>query len=264
MDTYYNILKIAKDFNIKIPICFTMKYLDKEDISGIGTPLEHIDELIDFLNKNSQYIEIDYHGLTHEYEGHSGDLYCLDINKPVPEENQREHIEKSKEIFEYWGLKFPELFVSPYHVWQEGVTDKILSEFGVKYLVSYKTLKYKGFKYRWYKSNHLEFLPRVGLGINSNDYNLDGNMTRKIKFFPEKDIVDFVKYQIRPQSIFIRLRMQKSLFNFSVHGYMIHIGNFTPSFYNFWEELLNWVKENKQLHLCSDNYEAIELFSRVY
>ena len=39
METYITILKIAKQFNIKIPICFTMKYLDKENISGYGEPL---------------------------------------------------------------------------------------------------------------------------------------------------------------------------------------------------------------------------------
>jgi len=31
--TTYNILKLAMECDVRIPICFTMKYLDKENIS---------------------------------------------------------------------------------------------------------------------------------------------------------------------------------------------------------------------------------------
>lgn len=115
MDTYYNILKLAKEFKIRIPICFTMKYLDKENISGVWRPLEYIDELINFLKNNREYIEIGYHGLTHEYDDGAGEFFCIGKNESVLEEIQRDHIEESQKIFKYLGFNFPELFVPPYH-----------------------------------------------------------------------------------------------------------------------------------------------------
>jgi len=97
METYYNILRLAKEFGMKIPICFTMKYLDKENISGFGKPLEYIDELIDFLKVNSQHLEIGYHGLTHQsHPKYVGEFFYLDENKPVPLEIQKDHIVNSK------------------------------------------------------------------------------------------------------------------------------------------------------------------------
>jgi len=261
MGTYYTILKIAKEFEIKIPVCFTMKYLDKENISGVGEPLEYLDELINFLKNNSQYIEIGYHGLTHEYEERIGEFFSLNKNEPVPEETQRNHVEKSKRIFNYWGLKFPELFVPPYHAWQEGVTDKILLEYGIKYLISQQENIYNGFRYRYMGSKYLIFLPRADLGVYSRDYSLDKNSYRKSKFFGKEKIGDYVRKHIIPRDFFTKVRLNGFLRqDRPVHSYVTHIGNFTPSCYNFWRELFSWVKKNKKLHLCKDNYEAIRLF----
>jgi len=263
METYVNILKIAKKFDIKIPICFTTKYLDKENISGTGAPLEYIDELIDFLKQNSKYIEIGYHGLTHEDDSHIGEFYHFEENKPVPEKIQREHIEKSKKIFDYWELDFPKLFVPPYHAWEEGVTDKILSEYNIKYLVSCKKIAFDKYKYRWSGSKYLEFLPRTSLGLSGNDYNLDLSMNRKIKFFPEKSLLDFVKCHIIPQKIFVRLRIEKSLLNFPVHSYMTHIGNFSKGTLDFWFKIFDFAANNKHLYLCKSNHDATDFYKKL-
>lgn len=263
MNTYNNILKLAKDFNIKIPICFTMKYLDKENISGVGAPLEYIDKLIDFLRNNTKYIEIGYHGLTHEYKGHIGEFYCLDINKPVPEEIQRDHIEKSKKIFTYWNFKFPEIFVPPYHAWEKNVTDRILSEYGVKYLVSYKKMLFNRYKYKWQESKYLQFLPRTSLGLNGSDYNLNFKMIRKIRFFPKKVLIDFVKCNIIPLKFFSRIRMKKSLFNnHAIHSYMTHIGNFSGQSIDFWREVLYFVRNNEHIYICKSNEDAITFYKK--
>jgi hypothetical protein len=248
METYSTILKIARKFNITIPICFTMKYLDKENISGYGTPLEYADELVDFLNKNKKWIEIGYHGLTHEYKGHTGEFYCLDTNEPIPEEIQREHIEKSAKIFWYWNLKFSELFVPPYHAWELGVTDKILSEYGVKYLISHSNLKYGNYTSRWGKSRYLIFLPREHIGILSYHTNLN------------EDQLKIAKKAILPRNIINNLRFRRTVFNKPVHSYMTHIGNFMPKNYDFWVEILSMVN-NKKCILCRNNQEAIRLYN---
>jgi len=248
MDVYYTILKLAREFDIKIPICFTMKYLDKENISGVGTPLEYADDLVDFLKENKKYIEIGYHGLTHKYKNHIGEFYCLDVNEPIPEKIQREHIEKSAKIFEYWNLDFPELFVPPYHAWELGVTDKLLSKFGVKYLVSFEKFRYNNYEYKWNASRYILFLPREDMGI----YSYHTYLT--------EDRLKIAKKLILPRNIINNLRFRKRIFNKPVHSYMTHIGNFMPQNYDFWVELLNWVKDNPKLQLCRDNQNAVESF----
>ncbi len=257
MKTYDNILKLATEFNIRIPVCFTMKYLDTDNVSGEGTPLAYSDELIDFLKKNDEHIEVGYHGLTHEYEGHIGEFYCLDINRPVPEKIQRDHIEKSGRIFKYLGLTFPELFVPPYHAWEENVTDKLLSEFGVKYLVSQKELLFNGHRYRWQKSTHMEFLPRTFLGINSGDYELNVHATRKISFFPRMTLIEFAKCHIIPQGHFARIRIRRSLVNRPIHSYMTHIGNFSGDATDLWRRIFEFVVNSQHLQLCKSNREAV-------
>jgi len=248
MKTYQTILKIAREFNIKIPICFTIKYLDKENISEYGTPLEDVDGLIDFLKKNKKYIEIGYHGLTHNYKNHIGEFYCLDVNEPIPEKIQREHIEKSAKIFEYWNLDFPELFVPPYHAWEPGVTDKLLSKFGVKYLVSFEKFRYNNYEYKWNASRYILFLPREDMGI----YSYHTYLT--------EDQLKIAKKLILPRNIINNLRFRKRIFNKPVHSYMVHIGNFMPRNYGFWVELLKWVENNPILRLCRDSHSAVENF----
>ncbi len=259
LETYDTILKIAKKFNIKIPICFTMKYLDKKNISSVGTPLEYLDELTELFKKNKKYLEIGSHGLTHEYKtNHPGEFYCLDINKPVPEKIQREHIEKSAKIFDYLNLDFPELFVPAYNIWEKGITDKILSEYGVKYIIGQKKFGYKKHIYKYINSDYLEFLPRASLGLASKEYSLTG-LYKNYGPFKWK-IKEFVKMFIIPRNPFINLYSGKSLKQNRVHSYMTHIGNFMPLNYDFWVDMLNGVKQNQRLKLCKDNREAIKYF----
>jgi hypothetical protein len=262
--TYENILKLAKQYEIRIPICFTVKYLDKDNISGVGMSLDYIDELIEFLKNNAKYIEIGYHGLTHEYRNHVGEFFCLDSNMPVSENEQRDHIEKSKNIFDYWGMKFPELFVPPYHAWEEGVTDRILAEYGSKYLVSYKKLKFSNYRYSWNGSQYLTFLPRTSIGLSGEDCELNCNITRKIRFFPNKSIVDFTKSHIIPRGIFSRLRIEHSLIDQPVHSYMTHIGNFSDQALEVWNNIFDYVVNNKRLSLCKSNDDAANYLRRMF
>jgi len=263
METYHNILKLAMEYDMRIPICFTMKYFDKENISSLGKHLGYVDELVRFLKNNRKYIEIGYHGLTHEYDDHAGEFFCLDTGNRVSEKIQRDHIEKSKQIFDYWGLKFPEIFVPPYHAWEEGVTDKILSEYGVKYLISYRNIRYSGYRYKWEGSRYLEFLPRRSLGLNGADYDVHPDMIRKIKLFPEKKLVDFVTCHIIPQRFLTRIRIAKSFFNKPVHSYMTHIGNFSGQPMDFWYKIFDFVINRKDLRLCKSNEEAVCLYKEL-
>jgi predicted deacetylase len=245
---YRTILRLAEEFGIRIPICFTMKYLDKKNISGCAKPLDYVDELIGLLKANQKHIEVGYHGLTHEHEKHAGEFYCLDTGRPVPAALQEEHIEKSAEIFSYLGLDFPELFVPPYHAWEHGVTDELVSRLGVKYLVSFPKLAYGGHVYLWPPSRFLYFLYRGEIGLYS--YHTDLN---------NRHLQTAQKLAL-PRKLVVNLRHRRTLFNRRIHSYMVHIGNFLPQNYAFWMKLLTWAKESPRIVLCEDNRRAANFF----
>ncbi len=247
-DVYTNILKLAKEFKIRIPICFTMCYLDVNNISGCAQPLGYVSQLVDLIKNNEEYIEIGYHGLTHHYQQHVSEFYMMDTHKPVPEAIQREHIYKSSLIFGDLGLDFPKLFVPPYHGWELGVTDRILAEYGVRYLVSKFYFRYKGMTYKWGDSQYLTLLPREDMGIWSYDVYLP---IEKLKT---------VKRWILPRSMLNNLRFSQKLSQRPVHSYMTHIGNFMNQSYQFWEAFFHYVQQNAQYELARSSQEVISKY----
>lgn len=263
MDAYENIVCLAREFKTRIPICFTAKFLDKENISGIGAPLEYVSELTNFLKSNSDAVEIGYHGLSHEHDGEAGEFFRLGSDDRVLVSEQRDHIQKSAAIFEYWGFRFPKLFVPPYHAWERGVTDKLLASFGVRYLVSCSKIKYGGRKYHWPGSRYLEFLPRAGMGIYGNDYDIDLRAKRKIKFYPERNIAGFAKDHIIPQKFFARLRLSKSLVCRPAHSYMAHIGNFSGKSLDFWREIFSFARNHDNIVICRDCDQAAVMYRNL-
>lgn len=249
LETYETILGVAKAFSMRIPVCFTLKYLDRKNISRSNVPpLDYLDGLLSLLKENRDHIEVGYHGLTHEYNGHVGEFYCLDTHEPVPREIQRAHLEMSAEIFAELGLDFPELFVPPYHAWEWGVTDQLVAQFGVKYLVSFPKLGYGKHLYRWRDSEWVRFLHRDHMGIFSYNTLLDGS---HLKIAHEL---------ILPRSFSNNFRFRRRLFNPKLHSYMSHIGNFLPINDEFWKSLLTLVKRRPRIRICEDNLSAVKFF----
>ena len=245
---YHTLLKLAGEFKLRIPICFTMKYLDKRNVCGFAEPLRYLDELMGLLRENQNLIEVGYHGLTHEYEDHPGEFYRIDIDLPVPASIQKEHIEKSADIFSHLGFDFPELFVPPYHAWEHGVTDRLVAQFGVKYLVSFPKLSFKGRVYSWSPSRFLHFLHREDLGLYSYHKTLND------------DHLKIAQKLALPRKLSDRVRLRRTIFNPTIHSYMIHIGNFLPENYPFWKKLFEWVKDHPRIELCEDNRTAARFF----
>jgi hypothetical protein len=245
---YENILNIAKEFDIRIPLCFTVQFLDINNVSGYGQPLDYAEKLIKFLKENQEYIEIGYHGLTHSLRGHRGEFYLLDIDEYVPEKVQREHIEKSDLIFQDLGFDFPKLFVPPFHAWELGVTDRILCEFGAKYIVSLENLNDK---YKLQSSRYLMFLPRIFIGIHSNDTIIDEVMLEKAKRL------------IIPTNLIFNIIYHGKVFNSPVHSYATHIGNFMNGNFKVWRELFNYVAKRSELRICRNNIDAIKNYLSI-
>ncbi len=248
ISAYETIVRLAAEFGMRIPVCFTMKYLDVHKLSACATPLPYAAELLEYLKENSRSIEFGYHGLTHEYNGCAQEFFCLDTATKVPEETQRQHIQSSAEIFKSLGMEFPKIFVPPCHAWEGEVTDRLLAEYGVKYLISFESLNYKGMQFRWSDSTCLRFLHREEFGVYARHETI-----------PLESFVT-AKKLIVPRSLKVNLLGRRRLFNPVIHSYMTHIGNFLPHNYGFWTRLFEWVLRNPDLELCKDNNAAVEAY----
>jgi hypothetical protein len=263
LDIYRNIARLGKDFGVKIPVCFTLKYLDVKKISEFATPLPYAGELVSLLKENSSFIEIGYHGLTHEGVDGEAEFLSLIKNAHVPEQVQQSHISASAKIFESWGLQFPEIFVPPYNAWEPGVTDRLVAGVGGRYLIGVRGFSCNGHKYRWNSSEFIAFLPRTGVGLTGSDYNISEATTRKIPFYPRKTISDFMQSHVIPQGLVTRLRFSKKFSLDPVHSYMTHIGNFSKGAMPVWYKIFEWAMSNSSLVVCRDNKEAVSCYRHL-
>jgi hypothetical protein len=256
IDFYANILSIAKEYQIRIPLCFTLKYLDLHGVVQGSSPLPYARELISLLEENAKFVECGYHGLTHEYDEKPIEFFDIYTNSPVPYENQRSHILSSFQIIESINLALPEIFVPPGHAWQPGVTDKLLSQYGVKYIISTPTLWFNQRLYRWETSPFLRFLPRTSMGISHDDLDLDRGIRKTTRLGSVVVNGEWVKKTICPRSLYCNLRYERRLLSTPVHSYMTHIGNFSSEAMGFWRQIFDSVLERDDMHLCRTNAEA--------
>jgi len=256
IDFYANILSVAKEYQIRIPLCFTLKYLDLHGVVQGSSPLPYARELIFLLKENAELVEFGYHGLTHEYDGKPVEFFDIYTNSPVPYEVQYSNILASFQIIESLNLASPEIFVPPGHAWQPGVTDKLLSQYRVKYIVSRPTFRFNQRLYRWETSQYLRFLPRTSIGISHDDLDLDRGIRKTTRLGSVVVNGEWVKKSICPRSLYYNLRCERRLLSTPVHSYMTHIGNFSSEAMGFWRQIFDFVLERADIHLCRTNAEA--------
>lgn len=257
---YENVLKLAKKLDIKIPICFTLKYLDIHHISQYSEPLEYATDLIAFIKENKTHIEFGYHGLTHFYKETPIEFFDIYRNEKIPYNTQSLHIKKSFQIIQDLELPNPVIFVPPGHAWESGVTDRLLAQYGVKFIVSVPSLQFMGRIYSMGYSKYLIYLPRAGMGILHSDIDIDSGIIKKTKLgtiiVGSKWIEKFIKYR----RLFYTLLFRKGFLR--VHSYMTHIGNFSDKSMNFWCEVFDYIRRDKQFHFCRSNKQAIEVWRK--
>lgn len=258
MGFYRNVLSLAKQYNMRIPLCFTMKYLDVHHIAPESSPLAYAGELVALLKENTDHIEFGYHGLTHEYDNKPIEFFDIYTNSNVPYDVQQCHVDVSFRIIESLSLHTPEIFVPPSHAWQPGVTDKILSHFGIKYLISLPEVEFQERSYRWGDSRFLTFLPRTcAMEIYHADVNLnDGAIRTKSNGRHVRIDADSVSKAIYPRSLYYNLRHRRRPTSPPIHSYMTHIGNFSDQSMGFWREIFDAVLGREDIHLCHTNEEA--------
>lgn len=161
---YKAIVDVAKSVGVRIQGLFVLGEFDKENILDRFPDLyppnirwkcstrneeRKLEEIMDFLKKESAYIEFGFHGIGHEYWEENGiqkraEWYNLIERRPWPEESLRQRIIAAREILAQYGLSpqyghsFSESFVpcAYSYYWNpngEYSLGKILSEAGVRF-----------------------------------------------------------------------------------------------------------------------------------
>lgn len=245
LDNYSIILGLAKKHNIHIPIAVTAAFLDIKNISELGIANSSADKIIDFFKNNKKYVSVWNHGLNHMYNGEFTEFGSYSGSNRSPKE-QSHILDISQKIFSSVGLAKPEVLVPPGHFWQQNVTDKISSKYGIKSIAIRESEKsrildvllFKSgfFKKTWNKSKYLGTIYRLGLGIKYNKTN-----------FSRWDILKMKKYVSR-LSWAMNLIVHRKLNPIVPGHFFAHLQNFSrPESGIIFSEVIRQIKKSSFL-----------------
>ena len=206
-DAYKRVLHLAQKHQIAIPIGVTAGFLDINGVAKDSIINEDAERIISFLKENADSLPVWNHGLTHSYRGRPTEFFLYDTREKIPESVQRENLQSSQAIFESLGLARPSVFIPPGHAWEPGVTDRIAKEVGFgaiavrefekKPLKQWLLSPHRPYKKVWHKSEHLETLWRLGLGIPSRKRKLTGfDVWKSFEYIrPSNKLVSYAVYR---------------------------------------------------------------------
>lgn len=261
MESYELVLDLARDFNTCIPIAYTFRYLDYDNVSGLGGCLPYARELASFMTEYRDILPIYHHGLTHGYlyeiddwewvECHA-EFYNLNDACAIPAEVQEKHLTLCDQICESLNLTGIDTFVPPCHAWEPGVTDRFLAKFGIKKLITVPDYRFGKHRYAYQSSHHLEVLPRKSLAIHHA-------MTEKAL---DQDRLQKALNEVLPMPLKTRLRYYRTFKNPWLHSYYLHITNFYPETRDFWYRFFESLEKRNDIVLPSSDEEAYQLFQQ--
>ena len=260
---YENLLLLAQEFDLRVVVAFTMKFLDLDNVSGVATPLSYGDQLLSWIRDNPEHVEVADHGLTHQWAGGYFEFFNPYTGQAPPESEQREHVMACRDIWRSLDMPFPQIFIPPAHGWQSGVTDRLYAEVGTRDMITVPYAKvtrdahserrrlnpFAWWRpvYTWPESNSLRVLPRSSMGLRSVD-GPPGALHRRV-----------IRSAVKPGSSLVRRWLDRSSTREHVHSYMTHIGNFAGAKnLMFWHRLLTWVLDHPGLRLVHSHKEAVE------
>lgn len=259
MQTYQLLLEIAQSFEIILPVAYVFRYLDVNNLSGLGGALDYADELIDFMHEYEQQLPIFHHGLTHGYDyiigdpcwtGTHAEFFDIDHGRSITEEQQARHIAICDEICKELALDTPEVFVPPCHAWEPGVTDRLLAASGITQIITVSRLRFQGRIYRYDNSPYLRVLPRKPIGISHNMIGIALN---------SKTLKKALRTVI-PMNWFWCLREHRKFSNPLMHSYYVHVTNFMPDTREFWFRFFDAIRSRSNLYFPQNPADALKAF----
>jgi len=262
--SYLNLLQIAKRFEVKIPLACSMKYLDINNVSGEGSPVKYAEKLITLLKNNNEYLELADHGFSHRLNDSWSEFFDPVRHIRVPEEEQEAKIYNNMLIYKDLGFSFPDIVVPPCNYWEEGVTDRLYSKYGAKYLIGtrnyWQNIDHNKWKllanffvptYSWKDSPYILFLPRIWSGLESKDIELDDTLFKRIKRRIFNNIVfNFVE--------------NRTFYVHNHHSHMVHITNFIDErAFVWWSKIFEMCSNDKRIYSAKSNIDAVKYFQGI-
>jgi hypothetical protein len=267
---YETLLRLAQTFELCIPLCFTMGYLDLAGRWPESTPLSYAKQLVDLVKKNPQHLMFCDHGLTHKFKATTYEFFNPATGETMLGDEQQKRVATITQIWSDLDLPFPDIMVPPAHGWAPGITDRLYAEAGCRYIVSLphtknplrikELLSSAGIKksfapgYQWpEQSQYLTLLPRSSIWLRHDHLNPSGWILQKM-----------VRSLIQPCSGPFAALYNRGYNPYPVHSYMTHIGNFVGSdAFAFWSKILKWVKTHPAITLARNFDEALQLYDKV-
>ena len=259
IQNYQLILEIASSFDIILPVAYTFRYLDINNLSGLGGALDYADELIGFIHESQCQLPLYHHGLTHGYDyvvddpcwtATHAEFFDIDHGRPISEKQQAWHITMCSRICKCLGFKPPEVFVPPCHVWEPGLTDCLLAASGITQIITVPRMRFQRIVYHFENSSYLRVLPRKSIGIY---HNMTGSALNS-------QTLRIALRQVVPMHWFWRLREHRTWANPIVHSYYAHITNFYPDTREFWFRFFDVIRSRPDLYFPRDSVDALRVF----
>ena len=218
---YDRILLLAKKNDIKIQIACNAVFFDIDNIAGMNLLNPDCDKILKLFDDNKNYLEIWNHGLNHRYKNESTEFFSYNEGS-ISYNYQKEHLKLSQEIFVKNSFS-PTVFVPPGHAWEQNVTDKIAKEQGLTSIAIREFEKTslkswirnpgKPYKMTWEKSESLNTLFRLGLGIAFDQVFFNDKVKSKMSNYISNSF---------PQSLLINRKLK---LKYPVDHFFAHIQN---------------------------------------
>lgn len=261
---YRNLLTLAETFDIQIVLACTTAFLDIHRATPKATPHQDSKALVALLEQHNDRLLVADHGYSHLFQGRYTEFFDPQLGSR-DEQEQRQHIEYSLQVYESLGWAPPTLAVPPAHGWEPGVTDRLYAEHGFTHLSSMLWLKrhFNGLRdifshnpLRLFQprhqypnsSEHLQILPRIGLNIPAGT-TLESSLQlwrTRASVLPTPTLISWLIHRRLPDQ---------------PHNYIAHVANFVSDdalqgFITLFEEL-----QKKGVYLAKSFDESLQLFS---
>jgi hypothetical protein len=243
LKVYDRMLLLAKKNNIKIQIACSAAFFDIDNIAGLSLLNPECDKILKLFDDNKDFLEIWNHGLNHRYKNECTEFFSYK-DGAISLEYQKEHLKLSQDIFKKVNIS-PNVFVPPGHAWEQNVTDKIAKEFGLNAIAirEFEKNSFKAwiknpmqpYKMTWEKSQNINTLFRLGLGIAFDRVHFDEKVKHKMS--------NYITNRF-PQSLLINRKLK---LKYPVDHFFAHIQNLQdPNSVDYFDNAIKQIKELKR------------------
>ena len=242
---YEHLLRLAKTTGTVIPVALTAKFIDTENVAGLGMANPYAADLIALLKENSDWLPVWHHGLTHMYGDAQTEFLLYRGCQSLSEADHSRHFNLASLIFRAQGLA-PRVLVPPGHAWVQGLTDRIAADFDIHAIAirefektsmrHWLTAPWKPYQMIWQPSAFIKSHFRLGLGIRYDESR-----------FGRGHYTELRKY-VTPSGALDRFSVHRTLGQVrQPHHYFAHVQNLMHSSgYDYFSSAIDLIRMTKE------------------